>query len=144
MSSNPVTVSNWSQPSIDCCVFRFEMPRDIHSERPATYQANVTTSPVEGGQPRRAINELAAVTVDKGAREFILMRDEQNPLQMVAQILKLLYHDLPVQRVKTSESLIDDDCLHGPSVSTGVLPDGERQGDGHAKPLTATQKGHVL
>ena len=71
------------------------------------------------------------------------MADQQNAVQVAAQVLQLLDHDLPALAVEAAEPLVDNHTFNRPVLPAGVLADSQRQTNGDAELLTAAQERDV-
>src|SRR5882762_8570082 len=96
-------------------------------------------SPLKPRHLRHAVVQLKAIAVREGLGEFFLMRDEQDATHLAAQVLQFLDHHLAALAVEAAETLVDDDRLDWPVLPAGVLPDPQRQADGHAELLAAAE-----
>src|SRR4051812_36808174 len=92
--------------------------------------------------PRRAVLQFELVPVLEGLGEFLLVADQQDALQLAAEVLQLLDHAEAADAVEAAEALVDDDALDGAVLATGVLADAQREADRDAELLAAAEEGH--
>lgn len=83
---------------------------------------------------------VAVVAVGEGLGDVVLMGDEDDSVQVGAEVVEFLDHGLTVVGVEAAEAFVDDDAAHGAVVVAGVLADGEREGHGDAESLAAAEK----
>src|SRR4051794_3292858 len=83
--------------------------------------------------PGRPFFQLEPIPVAERLRELFLVTDEQNALQVPAEVVQLLNHHLPAVAVEAAEPLVDDHRLDRPVLPAGVLADAERETHSHAE-----------
>src|SRR5262249_15832511 len=64
--------------------------------------------PLKPRHLRRPVGQLEPVPVRERLRELLLVRHQQDALQVAAQVVQLLDHDLPAVAVQATEPLIDN------------------------------------
>src|SRR5688500_9031122 len=84
-------------------------------------------SPLDPRHPRRAVLEFEPIPVAERLGELLLVTDQENALQVPAEVLEFLDHHLPAVAVQAAEPLVDDDRLDRPVLPAGVLADAERE-----------------
>src|SRR6185437_12574722 len=82
-------------------------------------------------------------TVREGVGKFFLMGNEQDGLQVAAEILQFLDHHLSAGAIEAAEPFVDDDAFDGPELAAGVLADAEGERHGDAEALAAADEGDV-
>src|SRR5206468_3707122 len=99
--------------------------------------------PLNASDPRGSGVELELVAVGEGVSELLLVRDQQDAMQVPTEVLQLLDHHLPALAVQAAEALVDDHRLDRPVLPAGVLADAQRQADRDAEALAAAEERDV-
>ena len=78
---------------------------------------------MEGSQSRGAVDQFTLVTVRESADELLLVGYQHNALELAAEVLKFLDHDLAIGGIQATKAFVDNHCLYWPARAAGVLAD---------------------